>query len=191
MTSPRYNIILRLLFTCLLFSLLPIAAISQKYYTKNGSISFFSKTPIEDISARNNQVMSVLNTQNGELQFSLLVKNFQFKKALMQEHFNENYLESERFPKATFKGTVSNISSVNLSADGAYKVSVAGDLTIHGITKNTTAEGTLTIKGGHIWGESRFIVKPADYNISIPKVVRENIAETIEVTVSCNYDQKM
>ena len=90
---------------------------AQKVYTKNGSISFFSKSPLENIDAKNNQVMSVLNTQTGELQFSVIIKAFHFEKALMQEHFNENYMESTKFPKATFKGTLTDLSHVMLNAN--------------------------------------------------------------------------
>ena len=172
-------------------TLLASALTAQKIYTKNGRIAFFSSTPIEDIRADNNQVMSVLNTQTGELQFSVLVKNFHFKKALMEEHFNESYLETEKFPKATFKGTVADITKVNFRNDGSYPVSVTGDLTIHGVTKKITAPGTITVKNGTTSGNAKFNLSPADYNISIPKVVRNNIAETIEVTVACIYDQQL
>ena len=164
---------------------------AQKHYTKNGSISFFSKTPMENIKADNNQVMSVINTQTGELQFSMLMKGFHFEKALMEEHFNENYVESEKYPKSTFKGTIADVSKIAFDKDGVHNVSVTGDLTLHGVTKKVTAPGTITIKGGKISATSKFPVKPADYNISIPKLVKDNIAESIEVTVNSNFDQKM
>ena len=164
---------------------------AQQIFTKNGRIAFYSKTPLEDISADNNQVMSVLNTQTGELQFSVLVKNFHFKKALMEEHFNDSYLETDKYPKATFKGSITDVSKVNFASDGAYPVSVSGDLTIHGVTKKITAPGTITVKDGKPAGTASFLLAPADYNISIPKVVRNNIAEKIEVTVNCNYDQQL
>lgn len=166
-------------------------AAAQKYYTKNGNISFFSKTAIEDIKADNNQVMSVLNVPTGELQFSLLVKSFHFQKALMEEHFNENYLESNKYPKSTFKGTVTDISKVNFAADGSYPVNVSGDLSIHGVTNKVTTKGTITIKAGRITGTSVFVVALADYKIAVPKLVENNISKTIEITVNCSYDQKM
>lgn len=168
-----------------------LGASAQKIYTKNGFISFFSKTPMENIQADNNQVMSVLNTQTGDLQFSVLIKSFRFEKALMEEHFNENYMESEKFPKAGFKGSITDLNRVSFGADGQYTVTVSGDLTIHGVTNKVSTPGTITIKGGKISADARFNVKTADYNISIPKVVRDNIAESIEIKVSCNYDQKM
>ncbi len=168
-----------------------LAATAQKVYTKNGNISFFSKAPLENISADNNQVMSVLNTQNGDMQFSLIVKSFHFKKALMEEHFNENYMESDKFPKASFKGAISDMSKVNFSKDAIYNVMVNGDLTIHGVTKKVSAPGTISIKSGVPTANAKFLVKLADYNIAIPKLVKDNIAESVEITVSCNYDQKM
>ena len=174
-------------------SLLLFAAASQaqKYYTKNGNISFFSKASLEKINADNNQVMSVLNTQNGDLQFSVLIKSFHFEKALMEEHFNENYMESDKFPKATFKGAVADISKVSFTTDGMYNVTVSGDLTMHGVTKKVSTTGTITIKGGKISADAKFFVKLADYNISIPKLVKDNIAESVEIKVACSYDQKM
>ncbi len=166
-------------------------ATAQKIYTKNGHISFFSKTNMEDINADNNQVMSVLNTQSGELQFSVIIKNFHFEKALMEEHFNENYLESEKYPKSTFKGTVADIGKVNFSADGTYPVTVSGDLTIHGVTNKATAKGNFIVKAGKVTGNSVFTVALADYKVAIPKLVENNISKTIEITVNCMYDQKM
>ncbi|HMW26204.1 MAG TPA: YceI family protein [Ferruginibacter sp.] len=174
-----------------LFTVLVTGATAQKYYTKNGSISFFSKTSMENIKADNNQVLSVLNAQTGEIQFSVLIKSFHFEKALMEEHFNENYLESGKFPKATFKGTITDMSRVNFNTDGMYTVPVSGDLTIHGVTKKITTTGTITIKGGNVSALSKFFIKLSDYNISIPSVVKDNIAESVEVTVNSSFDQKM
>jgi len=166
-------------------------ATAQKVYTKNGNISFFSKSPLENISANNNQVMSVLNQQTGEMQFSVLIKSFHFEKALMEEHFNENYMESNKFPKSSFKGTISDVSKINFAKDGNYAVNVSGDLTIHGVTKKVSAPGSITVKNGVATANSKFSVKLADYNVSIPKVVKDNIAEVIDITVACTYDQKM
>ncbi len=164
---------------------------AQKVYTKNGTISFFSKTDMEDIKAENNQVMSVLNLATGELQFSLLVKGFHFPKALMEEHFNENYMESDKFPKSTFKGNISGIDKLKLTADGAYPVTVSGDLTLHGVTNKVSTPGTLTVKGGKVTGHAVFKVTLADYKIEVPKLVEKNIAKSIEITVNCLYDQQL
>lgn len=176
----------------LLFLLLTTVSVqSQKVYTKNGNISFFSKTSLENISADNNQVTAIFNQQTGELQFSVLIKAFHFKKALMEEHFNENYMESDKYSKAIFKGAVADMSKVNLTKDGSYPVSVTGDLTIHGVTNKVTVPGTIVVRSGVISSESSFNIKPADYKISIPKLVKDNIAETINITVNCNYTQKL
>ncbi len=164
---------------------------AQKYFTKNGNISFFSKTNMENIKADNNQVTSVLNVPTGELQFSVLIKSFHFEKALMEEHFNENYLESDKYPKSSFKGNITDISKVNFAKDGSYPVSVSGDLTIHGVTNKVTATGNISIKAGSITATSKFIVALADYKVSIPKLVTANISKTIEITVNCLYNQKM
>ena len=164
---------------------------AQKIYTKNGSISFFSKTSMENIEANNNQVMSVLNTQTGDLQFSVLIKSFHFEKALMEEHFNENCLESEKYPKATFKGSISEINKVLFGTDGMYNVNTTGELTLHGVTKKINSTGTITVRGGKIAADAKFFIKLADYNVSIPKLVKDNIAESVEVKVLMNYDQKM
>jgi len=164
---------------------------AQKAYTKNGSISFFSKSPVENIDANNNQVMSVLNSQTGEIQFSVIVKAFHFEKALMEEHFNENYMESTKFPKATFKGVITDLAKVNFTKDGSYPVITSGDFTLHGVTKKITTPGIITIKNGIPSASSKFSVKLKDYEVVVPKLVKDNIAENIEITVACTYDQKL
>ena len=165
--------------------------IAQKYFTKNGNVSFFSATSIENIKADNNQVMSVLNVQTGDLQFSILIKNFHFKKALMEEHFNENYMESEKYPKSSFKGIITDIEKVSFSKDGSYLVNVTGDLTMHNVTKKITTGGSIIIGGGKVTGTAGFNLTLSDYNITIPKVVANNISKTIEITINCLYSQKM
>jgi polyisoprenoid-binding protein YceI len=164
---------------------------AQKYFTKNGSISFFSTTALENIKADNNQVVSVLNAQTGDLQFSLNIKAFHFKKALMEEHFNENYLQSDQYPKASFRGNIATISSVNFNADGQYPVTVSGDLTLHGVTKKITTGAQIQVKAAKISGLAVFKIALADFNITVPKVVESNISKTIEITVNCLYDQKL
>ena len=166
------------------------SSFAQVYYTKNGRISFFSSTPLQDIKADNNQVLSVLNFQTGAVQFSVLNSAFYFPKAKMQNDFNENYMESNKYPKSTFKGKITDISSVDLSKDGTYKVSVNGDLTIHGVTKNITEPGTITIKDGNVSAHSSFNVLVKDYHIEIPSIVNNKIAEKIKITIDCNYQKK-
>lgn len=163
---------------------------AQNYITKNGTVSFFSKTSMENISAVNNQALSVLNSKNGDLAFSVLVTGFLFKKALMQEHFNEEYMESDKYPKATFKGNIAAISKVNFTKDGTYPVSVNGSLTMHGVTNKVKVPGTITIKDGKVAAAATFNILVADYKITISKMVENNISKSIEVKVDCNYDPK-
>ena len=164
---------------------------AQKFYTKNGLVSFYSKATVEDITADNNEVLSVINTATGDMQFSLLNTGFHFKKALMEEHFNEDYMESDKYPKSTFKGKITNLSAINFTKDGIYNTAVTGDLTMHGVTNTITTNGTITIKNGAVSATSKFKIKLTDYKIVIPSVVKNNIAETIDITVSCNYPNKL
>lgn len=171
----------------LIFSILYLTSYSQKYMTKNGYIGFYSHTPIEDIKADNNQVASVLDIATGDLVFQVLIRSFHFEKALMEEHFNENYMESEKYPKALFKGKITNISSVNFSKIGAYEVIVEGDLTIHNVTNKISTKGTIEIVTGGINATSKFNIVPEDYKIIIPWIIRDKINKTLEVTVTMKY----
>lgn len=161
---------------------------SQKYMTKNGHIRFFSSTPMEDIEAHNRQVNAALDASTGDFVFKVLIKSFEFEKALMQEHFNENYLESHKFPNASFQGKISNLSAMDFSKDGTYNADIEGKLTIHGVTKDISEKGTFTVKDGVVQGFSKFFVKVADYEIKIPGAVVNNIAESIEVSVDVKLE---
>jgi len=183
------NIIMKKQITAIFFaSLFALNTDAQTYITRSGRITFFSKASIENIEANNNEVTSILNTTNGEVAFIALIKSFKFKKALMEEHFNENYMESNTFPKANFKGTVTDLSKVNFSKDGTYNVTVKGDITIHGVTKNIEAPAIINILKGKISANSKFNIRVKDYNIKIPTTVVNNISETLSVTVDCNYE---
>lgn len=157
--------------------------------TRNGQISFFSSTPVEDIKAVNNEVSSVLNTKTASLQFVVLIKGFQFRKAAMQEHFNEKeYLNSDKFPKSEFKGTVTDLSKVNFKKDGTYPVTVEGTLTLHGVSNKINIPGIVTIKAGKVSASSKFTIRLADYNVTVPTIVSSKIAERVDITVNCNYE---
>lgn len=171
-----------------LFSFTTIQA--QKFITKTGKINFYSTAALEDINATNKSVIAVLDSQTGELQFAALIKGFDFKKALMQEHFNKNFLESDKYPKADFKGTISNNSAVNYTTNGTYNVTAKGKLTIHGVTKDVEIPGKLVVQDGRIAATSTFNVAVADYNITIPKIYQDNIAKSIKVTVDCMLESK-
>ncbi|RYM35789.1 YceI family protein [Brumimicrobium glaciale] len=161
----------------------------QKHITRTGTIQFFSETDIENIEAINNQVSSVIDAENGEIAFSLLMKAFTFEKALMQEHFNEKYVESEKFPKAKFKGKIINFSSAELS-ENPKEYTIKGSLTIHGVTKEIEEKISLSkTNSNHIIGTSTFIAIPEDYEIKIPSIVRGNISKTIEIKVKMDYEK--
>lgn len=157
--------------------------------TKSGTIKFFSDTPMEKIEAENRQVNSALDFSTGNFVFKVLIRGFEFPKALMQEHFNENYMESEKFPNSTFNGKITNIKDVNLGKDGVYKVVVEGDLTLHGVTNKVKVNGSIEVKAGKVSGSSSFNIAPKDYNITIPKAVIKNISEAIKVDVNVSMDK--
>jgi len=172
----------------LLFSIWMNTASSQKFYTKSGKISFYSSTSVENIEATNRSVVALLDSKTGDMQFVVLMKGFDFKKALMQEHFNQDYVESDKFPKSEFKGQIVNNTDINYSVDGTYTAKVKGQLTIHGQTKSIETTGTIIVKGGKLQLKSVFNVLIADYKISVPRLYRDNISSTIRVTVDCSLD---
>jgi len=160
---------------------------AQKLISRNGHIWFYSHTPLEDIEAHNRQVVSILDISTGDIAFNLLIKSFEFKKALMQEHFNESYMESDKYPKSAFKGKIINLDKINFTKDGTYPAEVTGDLTIHNVTKPVTSKGTIEVKGATVTARAKFISAPHEYNIDIPKVVENNIAKEVEVNVDVTY----
>ncbi len=171
----------------LLVVLLNLPTQAQKMTARNGHVWFYSHTPVEDITAHNNQVVSILDKNNLTIQFSLLVKSFEFEKKLMQEHFNENYMESDTYPKSGFTGTITKPNNLDFGKDGSYNVEVSGELTIHGITNKVTTPGIIIVSGSSVNAKAKFIVRPEDYNIKIPDIVKEKIAREIEVNVDVNY----
>ena len=182
----KHHFMRRIIFT---FSLVAssLLAQAQMFSTRSASVSFYSSTPLEDIKAKSSDVESKFLSTTGQLSFMLLVKSFRFENEMMEEHFNESYLESDKFPKADFKGTVSNIATVNFIRDGIYPVTVQGNLTIHGITKAVTTNGTIVIKNGKPTAKCTFPIKVRDYNIS-GKIVGKELGETIAITIDCRYE---
>jgi len=160
----------------------------DKFYTKTGKISFLSKAPIEEIEGKNKTVTAVVDSKTGAIQFAVQMKGFEFEKKLMEQHFNENYVESDKFPKAEFKGTIANNSAINYKKDGTYAANVKGKLTIHGVTKDVETTGTFKVNGGKIDATSTFNVLISDYNIKIPSIVKEKVSNTIKITVDCNLE---
>jgi hypothetical protein len=174
----------------ILFSFLFIttAHSQEKFITKQGSISIFSDSSLEVIHAYNEQVLSIIDGNTGEIAILMLMKSFSFEKALMQEHFNENYVESDKFPKATFKGKILNFKNEdNLN----QTVMIEGVLTIHGVTKKvkTNAELLITKKGLSLNGN--FEVEVLDYGIKIPSLMVNNIGKTIKITFELNHKRRV
>lgn len=157
----------------------------DKYFTKSGSIHFVSKGAIETIQAHHRGVTCVLDSKTGLIQFAVLMKGFEFKKALMQEHFNENYVESDKYPKAEFRGQIVNNNHIDYSQDGVYNARVKGKLTLHGQTRDVEADGKITVKNGKLLANADFNILMSDYNISIPKLVKENMSNTVNINVNC------
>ncbi len=157
---------------------------SQVFTTRTGFIGFYSKTPLEDIKAENNQVYAAIDATKKNIAFTLLMKGFIFTKELMQEHFNENYIESDKYPKSNFVGSFTE--DFTPEKDGTYHIMVKGNLTLHNVTKAIEVPATLEVKAGKVSGKAEFKLKPEDFNISIPSIVREKI--TNEMTVRVNID---
>lgn len=160
------------------------ALFAQKLMTRTGKVSFYSSTSIENIEAFNNEVAAAYDASNGNLIFQLAIKSFKFEKQLMQDHFNDDYMESSKFPKATFNGAVADFSKVDIKKNGTYKVNVAGALMIHGITKKIATPGTIEVKDGAATFHGTFNIALADYNIKIPSIAEGKIAKTIAITVN-------
>jgi hypothetical protein len=170
------------LFLILLIGLSGKSLTAQIYIAKTCEISFFSASPLEDIQAVNKSSKPIINTSTNDVAVKIAINGFQFEKALMQEHFNEDYMETEKFPSATFKGKINE--KVDWTKDGEYKVTVTGKFSIHGVEKEKTIEGLVKIKGDEINISSKFNIHIADYNIKVPSLYVQNIAEDVEVKLN-------
>jgi YceI-like domain len=178
----------KILFVLLCAATVNVATAQDKIYaTKSGVIKFFSNSPLEKIEGINSQTICKLNNKTGQLVFLMLIKGFKFDNSLLEDHFNENYMESTKFPKADFKGNITNIATVNFAKDGSYPVAVAGALTIHGVTKQITEKGTIEIKAGKVSIKSKFNIKVKEYGIK-GEYIGDKIANEVETTVACKLD---
>lgn len=165
-----------------------LSSFSQKrYFTRNGHISFNAGTALEDIDAFSNAASSVLDISTGQIEFATLIKSFEFKRALMQDHFNENYMESDKYPKSVFRGKIVNLDKVDFRKDGLYPVKAKGFLEMHGVSKEVETTGTLNITGETIQANALFTILLSDYNISVPGLVKDKISKSVSITVKCNY----
>lgn len=159
---------------------------AQIYIAKNCEISFFSAAPLENIAAINKAAKPILNTSTNDIQTKIAMTAFVFEKPLMQEHFNENYVESEKFPYATFKGKINE--NIDWKKDGEYKTTSTGTLDLHGIQKNITIVGTVKVTGPEIIIFAKFNIHIADYGIKIPSLYIKNIAEDVEVKLNATLE---
>lgn len=162
-----------------------VTAFAQTYITRNAYVKFFGSTPLENIEAVSNQASSVLDVAKTEVAFQVLLNSFTFEKALMQEHFNENYVESEKYPKCVYRGKI--VGEVNYAKPGTYKVTLKGKMNLHGVEKELEVPATIIVEKDAIKLSSEFKMVPEDYNIAIPGAVRDKIAKEMAVTVKAAY----
>ncbi len=168
----------------LIFMLPSVISMSQKYSLEKSKVVFFSEAAIENIEATNTKSASIFNVTTSEIVFSIPIPEFEFEKALMKEHFNETYLESEKYPKALFQG---KLSGYNSQSSAVQSVNGIGKLTIHGVTREVEIPGSVETIDGKLIAKSRFMIHLKDYKVKIPKLLWQNIAEDVEVTVEFIY----
>ena len=176
---------MRLIIIYLLFS---TQVLAQQFYTNKGKISFFSEAPLEDISAVNENVSAIIDSQTGGFAFRVKIVEFTFPNSLMQEHFNESYLESDKYPLSTFTGVIDNFSDLDLSNE--QNLVVNGSLSMHGISKVAQIKANAKMINGELHISSTFDVALKDYDIDIPKIMIYKIAETIAVTVEIKLSKR-
>lgn len=158
----------------------------KKYFTKTGNTSFRAGTAVEDIDGINKSTTCIFDAATGDIQFAILVKGFEFKSALMMEHFNENYMESDKYPKSTFKGKITNLDKINFQKDGTYPVTVKGSLEIHGVKKDIETTGSFKVTGETVLATADFSVALEDYKIEIPSLVKDKISKTAKIQINCS-----
>jgi len=160
---------------------------AQKHITKTGVIEIYSQTPLFTIEGENKKVASILNVANGEVVASTLIRSFKFEEALVEEHFNENYLEPHLYPKAIFKGKIMDFQNIDFSKDGTYNIVIEGKLTIHGETNYVKEKGTLSIKKGVISAKTEFSVSLKAYKVRIEESYKKAIKDDILLKIHFNY----
>lgn len=160
---------------------------AQKYFTKSATIKFSSDAPMEKIEAINSKATSVIDLETGKMEWAVLIKAFKFEKALMEEHFNENYMESSQFPKSKFKGQITNLSEINFNKSGTYMAKLTGQLDIHGVQKSIICDAAFVVSEEGLSGSSSLEVMLSDYDISIPKLVKDNIAKTVQISIEADF----
>lgn len=176
------------LYSILFFLMIGEGLAQNIFYSQSFETSFFSEARFENIEAVSKKGSSAINISNREVAFKIPIQSFVFDNGLMQEHFNENYMESDRFPYTTFTGRIEE--AVDLTTEGSYKVTASGQLSIHGITTNRTVAGVIVVKKGEILLTTSFMVPVADHRIDIPNDKISNISQNISVKVKASYESK-
>lgn len=161
-----------------------VFAQGEKYFTRNAAVTFTSVAPVEKIISSNKVANCILNTQTGDLALKVVVKSFEFDKQAMADHFNNDYLNSDKFPNATFDGKIT--TPVNYTKNGKYEVVVEGKLTIHGITKPVKQSGTIEVNASKITAKSKFTIKLSDYGIIVPNDYLKKISNTVDIEVNAS-----
>lgn len=172
-----------------LLSVVTFAVAQKKKVTTSANVSFDASTPKDALpKAENKTVVASLDTKTGGVAFEALVKNFTFSNPMMQDHFNgAQWMDSDKNPKASFKGKIINVASVDFKKDGSYNVNVAGDLTMHGITKPVSASATIVVKGKAVSSTANFSAKLADYGVNGPAIAAGKVAEEAKIIVSASF----
>jgi len=170
-----------------LLGVLQLVNAQELFKATSGKISFFSETPMENIDATNEMVKALINPKNNEVAFITTIVGFRFKKSLMEEHFNENYMESDKYKTAMFKGKIQE--EIDYTKDGEYEVTAKGVLNIHGVDQEREIKGKLIIKDGKVELITDFDVQLKDHDIDIPKIVVKKIAESVNVKVDVNFEK--
>lgn len=172
----------------LLFFVVNSEMAAQIYMAKTGEISFYSEAKLENIDAKNTNAKPVMDTKSGKITVKVSMRAFKFKSGFMEEHFNENYVESDKYPHAIFEGKIRDNDKIDYTKDGDYDVICDGKMSLHGQTKEISASGKLSIKSNKIYIDSKFKMALADYKIEIPAQRLANIAETVDVTVKAEME---
>lgn len=180
----------RIIFSIAIFGILNLPVQAQRYFSRNARVAFdaTSKTSPEKINAVSNSGTLVLDKTTGKVEAAVLLKGLLFEKALMQEHFNENYVESDKFPKAKFSGKIDNITALDLTKNGTYTVVMAGTMDMHGVVKEVKTPATFVVSGGKITASAQFSLLLADYQIAIPSLVADKVAKTAVIEVKTDLE---
>lgn len=160
----------------------------NKYFSRSGHVSFNSGSSLEKIEGNNHKAASVLDAATGQVEFTILIKAFEFDRALMEDHFNENYMESEKFPKASFKGMIVNNKEISYLKNGKYTAETKGDLTIHGVTKPVTVNADIEVRDNKIIAKAAFEITIEDFKIEIPSLVKDKIEKQAKIVIDITYE---